>query len=180
MKKRILTISLIAGIVLILVLCGTVISYMFRQTAFVDNKFVPAEVSCKVHEKFDGVNKTSIQVENTGNIDAYIRVRLVTYWVDAQGNIVAKPSKSIEFECSDKWIKGSNDTYYYKESIKPGETYKTDSLIKSNTSLVLAQDGDYYQVVEVFAEAIQAKPAKAVTNSWKVTLDGNGNITSEQ
>ena len=175
MKKRILTISLIAGIVLILVLCGTVISYMFRQTAFVDNKFVPAEVSCEVDETFESNVKSRIQVKNTGNIDAYLRVRLVTYWVDAQGNIVAKPSKAIEFECSDKWIKGSNDTYYYKEPVS--SLASTDNLFKSGSSLVLAQDGDYYQVVEVFAEAIQAKPVKAAENSWGVTLN-NGNISS--
>ncbi len=179
MKKRILTISLIVGIVLTLVLCGTVISYMFRQTVFVDNKFVPAEVSCYVHEEFNGVEKTSIKVQNTGNIDTYIRVRIVTYWEDAEGNIVAKPSEPITFEVSDKWIKGSNDTYYYKEPVKPGESYKTDNLFKSGASLVLAQEGDYYQVVEVFAEAIQSKPAKAATSSWGVDIDeDNGNITT--
>ena len=39
--------------------------------------------------------------------------------------------------------------------------------------LALQQDGDYHQVIEVFAEAIQSEPDNAVTNSWGVTLTDN-------
>ena len=69
-KRKILTIILIVTLVGALTLCGTVLAYMFTQTEYKDNEFVPANVSCKVVEAFDGTQKTSIQVQNTGNIDA--------------------------------------------------------------------------------------------------------------
>ena len=34
------------------------------------------------------------------------------------------------------------------------------------------------QVVEIFAEAIQAEPVDAVISSWGVTLDAKGNISA--
>ena len=37
----------------------------------------------------------------------------------------------------------------------------------------------YYPVMEFVAEAIQSQPGKAVTESWKVTLDGEGNINGK-
>ena len=112
-KHRILSVLLIAELVLSLLLCGTVFAYMFRRTEYKDNEFTPANVACKVVEEFNGVRKASIQVQNTGNIDAYLRVRLVSYWVDANGNIVAKPSAMPEINMAADWIKGANNTYYY-------------------------------------------------------------------
>ena len=54
----------------------------------------------------------------------------------------------------------------------------TPNLLASGKTITLATDGDYYQVIEIFAEAIQGAPANAVTSSRGVTLDSNGNITA--
>lgn len=164
---------LIVVLIAVLVLCGTVLAYMFRQTEYKDNEFVPANVSCEVVEEFDGTQKTSIQVQNTGNIDAYLRVRLVSYWVDADGNIVAKPSSMPQISMAAGWISGGNDTYYYKTPVGP--TKQTDSLLLSPITLEKDENG-YVQVIEVFAEAIQSKPDNAATDSWGVNIDSNGYI----
>lgn len=166
---------LIATLFVIMVLCGTAIAYMFRQTEYKDNQFTPAEVSCKVLETFDGEQKTSIQVQNTGNIKAYLRVRLVSYWVDEDSNIVAKPSKTPTITMETDWVKGPNNTYYYKEPVVPSE--KTDTLLSSPITLEKDENG-HLQVIEVFAEAIQSKPQKAAIDRWGVTIDSNGNITA--
>ena len=173
-KRRALPIILIATLVF-LVLCGTVIAYMFRQTEYKDNQFTPAEVKCQVAEEFDGTRKTEVKVTNTGNIDAYLRVRLVSYWVDAAGNVVAKPSEMPAIDMASGWLKGENDTYYYTVPVAP-EAF-TDDLISSPIILEKDENG-YLQVLEIFAEAIQSEPAKAVTNSWGVTVDADGNITA--
>lgn len=174
-KRRIILSILVASLVVSLLICGTVLAYMFRQTEYKDNEFVPANVSCKVVEAFDGVEKTSIQVQNTGNIDAYLRVRLVSYWVDADGNIVAKPSSMPEINMATGWIKGTNNTYYYTKPVSPAA--QTGSLLSSPIILEEDENG-YMQVIEVFAEAIQSKPYNAVINSWKVSMDANGNISA--
>ena len=91
---------LFAGAILACVVTiGTALGLMFRKTAPVENQFMPAEVSCAVAEEFDAATgaKSSIAVQNTGNIPAYLRVRLVSYWVDAAGNRVGKPSEMPAF-----------------------------------------------------------------------------------
>ena len=176
-KYRILPIILVTVLVVSLTLCGTVLAYMFRQTEYKVNEFTLANVSCKVVEEFDGEQKTSIQVQNTSNIDAYLRVRFVSYWVDAEGKIVAKPSEMPEIALASGWIKWSSNTYYYQSPVEPGAL--TPNLLKEGTSITLKQDENgYRQVIEVFAEAMQSKPQDAAINSWKVTIDSSGNITA--
>lgn len=161
---------------LLVSLCGTVLAYMFRQTAPIDNPFEPAKVDCEVIEVTNNpiTEKSSIKVQNTGTIDAYLRVRLVTYWVDGEGNVAGKASPPLSVTPTSDWITGPNNTFYYKSPVNPTEF--TSELLNGN--ITLKQDGDYRQVIEVFAEAIQSQPADAVTSSWHVTLDSNGNITS--
>lgn len=177
-KHRIFLVVLIASLAIFLILCGTVLAYMFRQTEYEDNQFTPANVSCEVVEEFDGTQKTSIHVQNTGNIDAYLRVRLVSYWVDSNGNIVAKPSSMPEITLADGWIKGSNNTYYYQSSVSSVAPNNFTGELLSAPIILQKDENGYLQVVEVFAEAIQSKPANAITNSWNVSLDTNGNITA--
>ena len=178
-RRRLLIIILVAFFSVSSILCGKVIAYMFQQTQYEENLFTIAEVSCEVKEEFDGVNKTSIQIQNTGNIDAYLRVRLVSYWGDANGNIGAKPSSMPEVKMAvDYWVPGSNNTYYYRMPVEPGNF--TQELLAA--PIILAKDGDYLQVVEVFAEAIQSAPSgavtSAVTSAWSVTLDADGYIAT--
>lgn len=166
---------MIAYLAVSLLFCGTVLAYMVRQTGYQDNAFVPANVACQVAEAFDGTQKTSIQVQNTGNIDAYLRIRLVSYWTDAEGSIVAKPSSMPEITLAEGWIQGSNNTYYYQTPVSPDGF--TGQL--SSTPVVLQKDGNgYLQTVEIFAEAIQSEPVNAVQNSWNVSVDTNGKITT--
>ena len=173
-KNKNLTTIVIALAVLAVALCGTVISYMFHISEQKNNLFTPATVSCEVSEEFDGQQKSSIKVKNTGNIDAYIRIRLVSYWVDSDGNIVAKPSTMPVINVGTGWLEGTNNTYYYQKPVTP--TDLTDTLISSPIILEKDENG-YLQVLEVFAEGIQSKPQNAVEDSWKVTLDNNGHIT---
>ena len=174
-KRRLTAYLLVATVLVSVLLCGTVLAYMFRQTEEKNNEFTPAKVTCKVDEAFDGETKSRIQVQNTGNIDAYLRVRLVSYWVDADGNIVAKPSVMPQIQMAAGWLKGSNDTYYYQEPVSPNAL--AGNLLSSPIALEQDTDNGYVQVIQVFAEAIQSEPTKAATNSWHVTIDPNGNIS---
>lgn len=166
---------LILLLVLIVGVTGTVFAYMFKRTEFKENSLIPAKVSCALNEAFDadtGV-KSNITVKNTGNIDAYIRVRLVTYWVK-DGEIAAKPSKTLSVTPNTNWVPGTNNTYYYKLPVEP------DGVVDLiDTPITLIEEDGYKQVVDVFAEAIQSLPTDAVTDSWNVAVDGDGNITAE-
>lgn len=173
-ERRIYLITLISLLIALLMLCGSVVAYMFRQSDTIKNDLVPSVVACDVVETFDGTDKSSVKVRNTGNIDAYIRIRLVSYWIDEHDNIVPKESFLPELNFDSNWIKGSNDTYYYNTPVSPG--LFTGELLKS--PITLTEEDGCKQVIEVFAEAIQSKPDNAVKNSWNVGLDSDGKIIS--
>lgn len=179
-KHKVKILCIVGSALLLAALCGTVLAYMFRVTEPIENIFAPAYVDCEVAEATDSqmTEKSSITVKNTGNIDAYLRVRFVSYWVrvtdDGKPEIVSKPSQMPEFKIADGWIDGGDDTYYYKSPVAPDQF--TGELLADGEKIPLAEQDGYRQVIEVFAEAIQSDPASSVVDSWSVTLDADGNI----
>lgn len=177
MKQRLKTHQLILlGVLIALVFaCGAVYAYMFMRTGEQSTQFIPAKVDCEVTEAFDGDSKTSITVKNTGNVDAYIRVRLVSYWIDKDGNVAAKASPTLSVSAATGWIPGSDNTYYYSSPVEPTQA----PLELFASSITLEEEDGYRQVVDVFAEAIQAQPTTAAAEAWKVTItDGSTTITA--
>ncbi len=163
---------------------GVTLAFMFKRTNTV-NTFVPAQVSCTVHERLDGAEvtdlsavgseKSDIRVQNTGNVQAYLRVRLVSYFVDEDKNITGEiPSAYPKLTLNDGWLPGESNTYYYTKPVEPNGS--TPVLCEPFPLLEqAAQDGKtVYQVVEVLAEAIQAEPVAAVEGAWGVTVAEDG------
>lgn len=178
------------GILLVLLLTAMVMpkahAYMVHKSQKVANKLIPAWVSCQVHEVADlkeytegeknvttyEVNsKSSITVENTSNVDAYLRVRLVFHYKDSKGNIVARDIKPPKVEITDDWFALDDYTYCYKNPVAPADS--TTNLLRSELVMepvivtVEGTDYTYYPVVEIFAEAIQASGV-IVRNDQKI------------
>ena len=178
-QKTLIRIVIVLSVVLVL-LCGTAVALMFRQTSLVTNEFETAIVDCQVHEQTDTGSvmagaKSSITVENTGNIPAYIRVRFVSYWVDSEGHIVGKASEMPVISYDETTWFEQNGIYYCRTPIAVGGY--TPELLQSGKTIVLSADAEtgYRQVLEVFADAIQSEPNEAVPQSWNVEISG-GNI----
>ena len=173
-NRRLVPVAILLTLVLV---CGTVFAYMFMRTDPQAVSFIPAKVACYVADKRTGDSINEVTVENTGNIKAYLRVRLSTCWVDGDGNVVPKDSLPLSFSYdTDNWVAGSGNTYYYKVPVAPEDV--TTDLFAAGASITLTSDGDYKQRVDIFGEAIQAKPTDAVENSWGVTVDTDGTIIS--
>lgn len=175
-KKRMIAAAVLSAVAAV----GVTLAFMFKKTNTVNN-FIPAQVSCTVYEKLDdaeitesaaeGSKKSDIRVKNTGNVKEYLRVRLVSYFVDEDKNITGEePSVYPKIILKDGWLQGENNTYYYTNPVEPNEY--TPVLCEPFTlAHEVTQDGKpIYQVVEVFAEAIQAQPTSAVKDAWKVTV----------
>ena len=173
MERKILKTAIFILSIVLVLLCGTTFALMYRQTQSVNNQLEAAYVACTVEEIFNEQTKTKIAVKNTGNIDAYLRLRLVSYWVDGNGNIVSKPSQMPAVTGAAGWVVGSDNTYYYSKPIAPDAA--TPNLLSG--SITLVEEDGCLQVVEVFADAIQSKPEEAVTGSWRVAITA-GQITS--
>ena len=176
-RKNLIRIVIVLTVVLVL-LCGTTLALMFRQTSLVTNAFETAIVDCQVHEQTDTGSvmasaKSSITVENTGNIPAYIRVRFVSYWVDGEGHVVGKASEMPVISYDETTWFEQNGIYYCRTPIAVGGY--TPELLQSGKTIVLRADAEtrYRQVLEVFADAIQSEPPRAVTSSWEVDISGD-------
>ena len=162
-----LSLLLVIGMVV-----GGTLAYLFTNTEPVENIFTPSYVSCSVKERFDGKIKSDVNVTNTGNIDAYIRVKLVTYRVNKDNQHIGGTASLPTFTLGENWV-SYDGYYYYTLPVAPRESPKTN-LTDSMTLIGSYKDADGgKQVIEVMAEAIQANGVaddgtKAVVKAWGV------------
>ena len=165
----------VSVLVLLLAVAGGTLAWLTAQTDGVVNTFTPAQVSCEVTEDFNGTIKSNVNVENTSNIPAYIRVKLVTYRVNAQNQHIGGTAEIPEFKPGEGWVK-YGEYYYYTRPVAPDNNSPDIPLI-DETGIKLTGSYDDAdggkQVIEVMAEAIQSSPAKAVGESWGVTISEN-------
>lgn len=168
-KRKVLLIIL--AVLLVATTVGTASAYMFKKSAPITNEFDPALVDCSVSMTKNGDTIESIQITNTGSIDAYLRIRIVTYWVNANGEIVYKPSSELNISTRSDWLRGSNNTFYYPSPVAPaGQLF----LLADGFAFELAvEDDGTKQVIQVFGEAVQALPTSSVINAWGVKIENN-------
>lgn len=161
-------ILLAAVIVLLAGAVGGTWAFLVAQSEPVQNNFTYAHVSCKIDEKFDGTTKSDVKIQNTGDIPAYIRARIVVTWKDANGNVSAVPVKDSDYTMTmgTGWTKGTDGYWYCKTAVDTMGS--TPVLIKECKKTGTAPDG-YDLSVEILADAIQSEPASAVTEAWGYT-----------
>lgn len=180
-RKNTRTITLLIALLLFSALAvGGTVAWLTANATPVKNTFTPSHVACSVTEEFDSTTgvKSNVNVTNTGDTEAYIRVKLVTYRVNEQGQHIGGTAEIPAFEPGAGW-KVYNGYYYYTSPVEPGEKPATN-LIDSITLTGSYEDADGgKQVVEVMAEAIQSQPANAVNEAWGVTVDDDGNLAIE-
>ena len=163
-------------------LASVAVAFMLRR-AEAQSDFTPAVVTCAVHEKVNGVEvtgsaasgsvKSDITAENTGSTTVFLRLRLSTCWVDAEGKTTGTPSALPQITLRQNWLDGGDELYYYALPVKPGEstTVLCDPM-RMETS-VSPTGAAVYQQVTVLAEAVQALPEKAAQEAWGVIVDGS-------
>ena len=164
------SIVLVASVlVLLLAVAGGTLAWLAAQTDGVINTFDPAHVSCAVTEDFDGTIKRSVNVTNTGDIDAYIRVKLVTYRVNAQNQHIGGTAEIPEFTPGAGWVK-YGEHYYYTLPVAAGGAPAADLISSINLTGSYNDADGGKQVIEVMAEAIQSVPDTAVKDAWGVNV----------
>ena len=191
-KKKLITVA--TSVAIIAVVCIIAVQAYLSSKKNVQNDIIPAQISCRVDEVFEKNGedvenrnvKETVTVANTGTHDAYIRIIAVTYWQDTKGNVVEKQSEDLKLSNivnTNDWIIGKDNVIYYKTPVESGAS--TADLLASGKKVTVTkvandEEGfgifEYYQVVEFIAEAIQASPDTAVTESWGVVLNSDGTI----
>lgn len=165
--------TLLFSLVLLLtMLVGGTLAYLTMKTDPIQNVFTPSHVSCTVTEDFNGTTKSNVNVTNNSDINAYIRVKLVTYRVNADDQHIGGTSTIPSFTPGTNWVEHGG-YYYYTLPVAPNQQ-PANALIGSIDLAGSYNDADGgKQVIEVMAEAIQSVPATAVQNSWGVTISEN-------
>lgn len=172
-KRR--TALLLSMVLLVVIAIGGTVAFLVTNDGPVTNTFAPSHVACKVTEEFDGTLKKNVNVENTGDTEAYIRVKLVTYRVNAQNLPIGGAATIPQFTLGTNWVL-YDGYYYYTLPVKPGEKPE-DDLIGEMTLTGSYTDADGgKQVIEVMAEAIQSGPTEAIGSSWGVSIS-QGSVT---
>lgn len=129
------------------------------------NTFDSSKVTYEVQEKFDGKVKSDVNVKNTGDIDAFIRVKLVTYRTNDAGQHIGGTAALPQFTLGANWVE-YNGYYYYTLPVAPGDKPAT-KLTDSMTLTESYDDADGgHQSIDVMAEAIQSVPEAAVKAAW--------------
>ena len=109
-----ISLLLLTGLVI-----GGTLAALIDDTEPVVNEFTPSKVGSSVDEEFDGEVKKNVNVTNTGDIAAYVRVRLVTYRVNDQGQRIGGEAAIPAFTPGNGWVK-NGDYYYYTSPVAPG------------------------------------------------------------
>ena len=175
-KMMVLAISII--LLLSTAVMGTMM-FLVSKTPVVTNTFAPAKVTCEVQEQFDGTVKKNVTAKNTSNIDAYLRIKLVSYRVNTDGERIGGTVVIPNFTPGSGWFE-QDGFYYYHKPVAPGEIPEVKLIGDSGITLVTYTDADGgKQVIEVIAEAIQAKPTSVVADQWNVTVNDSGTISKK-
>lgn len=166
----------LATVLLLALTIGGTVAWLTSKTDNITNTFTPSKVTCKVEESFDGRVKTNVNVKNTGDTTAFIRVKLVTYRTNDNGDHIGGTAQLPTFDLGQNWVK-YGDYYYYTLPVDPGATPAsnlTDEIVLTATY----DDADGgHQSIDVMAEAIQSEPAEAVGEAWGVSIS-QGSVTA--
>ncbi|MDD5919421.1 MAG: hypothetical protein PUD73_10115 [bacterium] len=175
-NTRIITL-LIALLLFSALAVGGTVAWLTANATPVENTFTPSQVACEVNERFDGEKKSNVNVTNTGDTEAYIRVKLVTYRVNDDGQHIGGTAEIPEFTPGRNWVK-NGDYYYYTLPVAAGVSPANPLIGEPGIALEEYTDADGgKQVIEVMAEAIQSQPAAAVGSSWGVSIS-EGSVTA--
>lgn len=179
-RTRRLNALLLSMVLLVTVAIGGTLAYLVTQDEPITNTFTPSFVTCKVTETFDedSGEKKEVNVQNTGDTDAYIRVRLVTYRTNAAGRHIGGTATIPEFTPGTNWVK-YGDYYYYTLPVKPSKKPTTDLISSITLTQNYADSDGGNQAIDVMAEAIQSGPAEAVGTAWGVSIS-QGSVTAYQ
>lgn len=186
-SKPVVLLSSVA-LILLFSISGAV-AYLFMSTDDVQNAFTPARVSCAVVENdknFDGTEKRNIPIQNTGNVNAYIRASVVINWTK-DGKIVPRPAGygyHVEYnddpQNDNAWFK-SGDYWYFKQKVSPDGTtaplivkaYPTKGGVEKLTPTA---NDTYHLRIDIIADAVQAEPSSTVSEVWPSVTVRSSNL----
>ncbi len=177
-RSRMIMMIAAAALLLTMAVGGTMAWLSAKDTPIV-NKFKPSKVNCEVTEDYnkDRNVKSQVNVQNTGDTRAYIRVKLVTYRTNDAGEHIGGTAEVPAFTLGDKWVQHTDGYYYYTLPVEAGDSPATVLADKIQLKTEYEDADGGHQALDVMAEAIQSEPDKAVGEAWGVSI-AEGRVTA--
>ncbi len=176
-----------ACMIAVAIVSSITIAFLIDETTPIQNTLEPALVACEIQENFDGNVKKNVSIKNTGEVESYIRAKVVVTWMSADQSMVTatKPQINTDYTITytddTAWQLGSDGYWYYTLPVNVGD--ETATLIDSCSlaSGAAVPDG-FYLSVEVVGSAIQSTPTQAVTEKWSggVSSVSDGSLVIKQ
>ena len=162
---------------------GGTAAFLTTQTPAVRNTFTPAKVTCSVNEIMYNNTKSDVSIQNTGDIDAFIRAEIVVTWQNDAEEVYGKaPVLGTDYTISalhEGWFEA--DGYYYcKTAVAPGEA--TPQMFASVSQIGQNPAEGYTLCVEILADAVQAKGTDSSGRApaeiaWNAAVGADGTIS---
>ncbi len=177
-RSRMIMMIAAAALLLTMAVGGTMAWLSAKDTPIV-NEFQPSKVNCEVTEGYDKDRnvKSKVNVKNTGDTSAYIRVKLVTYRTNDAGDHIGGTATVPEFTLGDKWKLHTDGYYYYTLPVAAGDSPATALADEIQLRVKYTDADGGHQALDVMAEAIQSEPDKAVGEAWGVSI-AEGRVTA--
>lgn len=171
-----LTAMILATVTLLALAIGGTVAWLNAKTDPVVNSFSYGKITTEIKEEFKDNVKTNVAATNTGTADAFIRIKLVSYRTNGEGQRIGGAAPLDEFTLGTGWVK-YGDYYYYTLPVAPN--HSTEILVKTITLKTYNDADGGYQSIDVIAEAIQSTPVQAVKDAWGdgFGINTNGNLT---
>ena len=175
------TLLLVCLLLTVAIAVSGTIAYIFTSSDPVVNTFTPVTPDSKIDETFENNVKSNVVVTNTGEVDSYIRSKVVVTWQDGEGNIYpVVPIKDTDYTISylsvkdpttgtvtttTDWILSADGFWYYKKPVAAGAS--TNYLIGEARQIKECKDTNYKLHIEILSQAVQSIPPAAVVEVWK-------------
>lgn len=166
---------------------GGTLAYLYTHTEPVVNTFNPVTPGTHIDEDpFEGEVKSNVVVTNTGDVDSYIRAKVVITWQNEDGEVypIEPVEKTAEndghytIEYGTDWIFGDDGYWYYKDDVPAtNPDSATAPLITEAKWVKACEDKTYTLHIEILSQAIQSTPTDAVESVWPVSVDDKGYLT---
>lgn len=187
MKNRKKMTAVVVSLLLILCLgAGGTLAFLIDRQGPVVNEFQPANVTPDIQEEFlNNEVKSDVKIQNTGNVDGFIRAALVATWQKKgeNGETYIAPYAPVLNEDYTMTLKLENGGwfyceedgfYYFSKAVKPNNY--TDVLVTEAKQIKANADG-YTLHLEILSSAIQSDWSGDGTHPaaqhWGVTVNGS-------
>ena len=186
-NKRKLSTLTVCLLLTVLLTVGGVIAYIFTLSDAVTNTFNPVLPKIEIPEEMKDYVKENATVQNTGEVDSYLRAKIVVTWQNAAEEVYpATPQLGTDYtmEIGDNWEK-VGDFYYYNKIAEPGQpaavkdtsgviTNPEDMLIVKAKVNGKAPAEGYKLHIEILGQGIQSEGVNSTTGetpiqeAWKI------------